>query len=75
MKELELLQACRAGETDLVALLLEDARLVSVDVESEGKRRTPLLIAARSGRRDIVECVPACQLLGWGRGGLNPIIH
>lgn len=38
-----------------VQVLLEDAGLVSV--ESEGKKRTPLLIAARAGRRDVVECV------------------
>ncbi len=54
MKELELLQACRAGASDVaLELLLEDAGLVAV--ESEGKKRTPLLIAARAGRRDVVE--------------------
>lgn len=54
MKELALLQACRAGASDVVLeMVLEDAGMVTV--ESEGKKRTPLLVAARAGRRDVVQ--------------------
>lgn len=57
MKDLELLlHACQAGASDVaLEMLLKDSGLVAV--ESEGKKRTPLLIAARAGRHDIVQCV------------------